>query len=83
MRLLINERNQWKEQLIRQSFIPIDAEEIINIHLLSMAAEDKLLWNFDVSCKFSVKSCYQVAIKANNSSMANCSTGNGECWGLV
>jgi len=51
----------WDEQLIRETFWPEDANEILRISIAENL-EDWHVWYFDAKCLFSVKSAYKVAV---------------------
>ena len=58
---LIDEKQQWREDLILQHFRPEDAEAIMQIPLPKRPKEDQLIWHYDKRGQYSVKSGYQVA----------------------
>lgn len=60
---LINEKQEWKEDMIRQYFLRVDADQIIKIPLPRQPKPDKLLWHYDKRGNYSVKSGYQLALK--------------------
>jgi hypothetical protein len=49
----------WNEQLIRSSFIPHDAEEILKVRPGSRLQEDSYAWADERSGWYSVRSCYR------------------------
>ncbi|KAK2648336.1 hypothetical protein Ddye_015825 [Dipteronia dyeriana] len=61
VRSLFTSSGRWNEQLILSSFLADKADEIISLPLgLSQDEdEDSLLWHFEKSCAYSVKSGYR------------------------
>lgn len=57
--LLVAETNAWNEQLIRSTFNPHIAAEILKIKLSSTPRPDQWIWRSDKYGKFSVKSPYR------------------------
>ncbi|KAL0454986.1 UNVERIFIED_CONTAM: putative mitochondrial protein [Sesamum latifolium] len=55
------EDNKWNEALIRQEFCSADAACILGIPLRGPDARDELIWHYERSGRFSVKSAYRVA----------------------
>ena len=49
---------KWNEGLVRSSFLEEDADTILSIPLSNSGLDDRLIWHFDKSCNFSVKSGY-------------------------
>jgi hypothetical protein len=52
---------EWDEQLVRETFWPEDANEILRI-TIAENLEDWPAWYFDAKGLFSVKSAYKVAV---------------------
>lgn len=61
--MLINGEHKWDEPLIRQHFIPEDADYILKIMLPRSPRPDGQLWAFDKYGNYSVKSGYQIALR--------------------
>ena len=60
---LINEENwTWKRDLIRDVFIPPEAEAILNIPLRHGGVEDFLAWAHEINGNYSVKSAYRALV---------------------
>lgn len=53
----------WKEEIIRNTFLPHEAETILRIPLSSFPNEDKLVWSAIANGMFSIRSAYRVAQK--------------------
>ena len=58
--LIDAETGTWDEQLIRDTFWPIDALRILNIPLVHHMMNDFVGWHYNKSGIFSVRSCYHV-----------------------
>ena len=48
----------WRQELVRHTFIAPDAEAILNIHLHLGGGEDSLVWAFEKSGVYTIKSPY-------------------------
>ncbi|XP_058757456.1 uncharacterized protein LOC131630719 [Vicia villosa] len=48
----------WKREIIYESFSPDDAKKIVSIPLSRLPNDDKLVWHFEKSGEFSVKTAY-------------------------
>ena len=57
--LIDTENWSWHVELVRNTFIPPDAEAILNITLRSGGGDDFLAWAFESSGNYSVKSSYR------------------------
>lgn len=44
---LINGNGKWKEDMIKANFLPLDAEDIINIPLGKGKSKDEIIWRLD------------------------------------
>ncbi|KAK4417312.1 hypothetical protein Salat_2556800 [Sesamum alatum] len=51
----------WNEALVRSEFSAADADCILNIPLCADPGADELIWHYERSGKFSVKSAYDLA----------------------
>ncbi|KAK9998773.1 hypothetical protein SO802_018376 [Lithocarpus litseifolius] len=59
---LIDEtRKEWKEDLIRQCFLPQDVEAILSIPLSAHGGRDRMIWAATKNGKFTVQSAYKLA----------------------
>ncbi|GER34282.1 RNA-directed DNA polymerase (reversetranscriptase)-related family protein [Striga asiatica] len=77
-------KNKWDKKLVRQTFNPYEAEEILSIRLSLFANKDKLVWHFGVNGEFSVKSTYEtiVAKMERDTSKVGPSCSNGQKKGM-
>ncbi|GAY69209.1 hypothetical protein CUMW_270170 [Citrus unshiu] len=57
---LLKENGGWNEELIRTHFLPVDTAAILKILVPTMPLRDELLWHFNQSGVYSVKSGYQL-----------------------
>jgi hypothetical protein len=73
---LINQENRsWKEELIRNIFMPHDADEILKIRLPRTEEEDFISWTPEKHGIFTVKSAYNLALDLRSNNPPN-SSGN-------
>ncbi|KAL0449286.1 UNVERIFIED_CONTAM: hypothetical protein Slati_1485000 [Sesamum latifolium] len=75
---LITLAHEWDAALIRSEMWPIDSNCILSIRLRETGALDELIWHFERSGKFIVKSAYQVA----RGLRAECSC-PGSSWAFI
>ena len=59
--LIALEDRVWNEELIRESFSPTVADEIMDIPLSKRMTEDRLIWEQDKLGRFTVRSAYSLA----------------------
>ena len=52
----------WNEDVIRQVFLPIDAEVILSIPLCTRSVDDFWVWSAKTRGAFSVKSAYRMVL---------------------
>ena len=50
----------WREEMVRQTFLPLDAELVLRIPLCTSWPEDKLIWHFTSNGVFLVRSAYHL-----------------------
>ena len=60
--LINTERKSWNEEVIRQLFLPVDADTILGIPLSNQLPEDRLIWAESNNGCFTVRSAYRVAM---------------------
>ena len=60
--LIHMERTNWKEEVIRQLFLPIDAKTILGILLSIRLPGDRMIWAETNNGCFIVRNAYKVAI---------------------
>ena len=61
--LIHTERKSWKEEVIRQLFLPVDAETILGIPLSIRLPGDRIIWAETNNGYFTIRSAYKVAMK--------------------
>ena len=59
--LIDGDQKEWKEDLIRQCFLPQDVEAILSIPLNAHGARDRMIWAENKNGKFTVRSAYKLA----------------------
>lgn len=55
----------WREELIRDLFLPCDAKITMSIPLCGSWPPDKLIWHYNANGSFSVKSAYNFIMDSN------------------
>ena len=58
--LFIQGTRRWNEELVRDSFVPWDAEEILNIRQGIRMMDDTIGWNYERTGTYSIRSAYRV-----------------------
>jgi hypothetical protein len=58
--LFDGEHRRWNEQLVHQSFIGIDADEILKIQPSRTLPEDVATWSLERSGVYSIRSAYKL-----------------------
>lgn len=85
--LLLPNVRRWNEQLIHDSFISMDAEEILKIPLSCTMEEDVVAWAFERSGAYSVRSAYRLLKKEESrraeEKQGGGSTSNSTYWWKV
>jgi hypothetical protein len=84
--LINQEDHSWKEDMVRNIFMPYDAQEILKIRLPRYDQEDFISWTPDKHGLFTVKSAYNLALDLRNNSPPNSSNSlNGDrgLWNTI
>lgn len=68
---IFNEDGAWKEDIIKEAFIPSDAETILSMARRNTSREDEIIWGADPKGIFSVKSAYNLAVKKDSQFLAS------------
>ncbi|KAK6124264.1 hypothetical protein DH2020_042016 [Rehmannia glutinosa] len=76
---LISE-GQWNTQLVRQNFWPLDRDLILSIPLSHSNPPDKIIWHYEKSGNYSVRSGYKLALQNQLSSGPSSSTVVSTWW---
>ncbi|KAL0446063.1 UNVERIFIED_CONTAM: hypothetical protein Slati_1734200 [Sesamum latifolium] len=63
--VLITHNRSWNHDMITEEFLPEDAEAILSIPLTESPSADIIVWHFERSGRFSVKSAYASAIQCS------------------
>nr|AAO34487.1 putative reverse transcriptase [Oryza sativa Japonica Group]ABF97663.1 retrotransposon protein, putative, LINE subclass [Oryza sativa Japonica Group] len=69
--LMLPNKQEWDERLIRQLFYPADADIILNIQLSHRMTEDFIAWHYDRVGMFTVRSAYKLALDIQTRSQGN------------
>ena len=73
--LIDRENGMWKSELVRQVFLPHEANIICGIALSASLPVDKLVWALTVNGHFSVRSAYKLAremgLRANSGELSD------------
>lgn len=56
--LLDRDRNEWDRERVLHCFLPFEASQVLQIPVLNVQAEDKLIWADASNGQFSVKYAY-------------------------
>ena len=62
-RLLNVDQGKWNTEMVRELFLPLEADLILGIPISSMAPKDELVWAMSPNGTFSVNSAYKVVVK--------------------
>ena len=54
---------RWNMELVKQVFLPFDAQAIFQIPICQRNVEDYWSWMFEKSGVFSVRSCYRMIVE--------------------
>ncbi|KAL2939333.1 hypothetical protein RDABS01_000165 [Bienertia sinuspersici] len=81
MALLIDtERGCWREDVLREVFLPIDIERIRNVPISARFPEDVMYWKGSNDGVFRVREAYRWAIMEDQ---AACSNGSDPIWAKI
>jgi hypothetical protein len=74
--LMIPERHEWDEQLLRIILYPHDVHVVLKVRLSERVMEDFVAWYYEKSGIFLVRSAYHLAVQLDraNQNMAGCSS---------
>jgi hypothetical protein len=64
-KLFDNKHREWNHRLVRNIFLPVDADAILKIRIPTIEISDQFAWHFEKSGLFSVKSAYKLAYRFN------------------
>lgn len=79
--LIDGDSKGWKLDIIRQRFLPQEADAILSIPLYAHGAQDRLIWTENENGKFTVRSAYRLAqIMYRNEEWAECSESSAVKW---
>jgi len=62
--LIDHDNTCWRENLVREHFLPVDAEVILTVPLCASWPHDKLIWYCNPDGAFSVRSAYHMIVKS-------------------
>lgn len=64
--VLLDENNSWREDLLHNTFLPQDVEDILNIPTGEKSSKDEIIWHLDKKGQFTVNSVYHLAMETND-----------------
>ena len=84
---LLDDRGNWRMDVLKQYFLPVDVEEIIKIRASARLGEDVLAWAPERSGVFSVRSAYRLALderlRPSSVAASRASDGRRAVWALL
>ncbi|KAJ8443737.1 hypothetical protein Cgig2_029642 [Carnegiea gigantea] len=81
--LIDHDNVPWRESLVRDIFLPYDAEYILSIPLCGSWPDHKLIWHYNNHGFFSVRSTYHTLIEDSHASLAGTSTHGLDIWRVL
>lgn len=86
--LFVGGARRWNEELIRQSFIGIDAEEILKIQLNQTMDDDVVAWAHERNGVYSVRSSYRLLKEEHTRCLrekegGNATSHSGRWWNIL
>ncbi|XP_071683392.1 uncharacterized protein [Lolium perenne] len=84
--LINNHDHTWKEDVIRDIFMPHDADAVLRIRLPSYDDEDFISWTLENHGMFTVRSAYNLALDLKNGTPPNsssCQNGDRNLWKVI
>ena len=75
--LIEQESGKWKTQVIKNSFLPFEVQQIKAIPLCASAQSDSLYWSWEKNGVYLVKSGYKLIFEDSRSEAASGSTRSG------
>jgi hypothetical protein len=84
---LINQHDHtWKEEIVREIFMPHDAEEVLKIRLPMFDTDDFISWPGESNGIFSVRSAYRLALDEKlpiNTNSSHSANGDRKLWRTI
>jgi hypothetical protein len=59
-------RQEWDMQMLRSCLLPHDVQEVQKIHLSNRATVDMIVWHYERTEMFSVRSAYKLPLQIEN-----------------
>lgn len=86
--LILPDRKEWNEVLVRQIFHSFDADEICKIPIPRTTADDCIAWHYEKNGNFSVTSAYRLAASIQGQTRLGPSSSSGSVnvrsiWDLI
>jgi len=81
--LIDHDNVTWRESLVRDIFLPYDAECILSIPLCGSWPADNLIWHYSTHGLFSVRSAYHMLVEDCHASLASTSTNGLNIWKVL
>jgi hypothetical protein len=60
--LMVPGRREWDVQLLKSVFYPHDVQEVLKVRLSERVPEDHVVWFYETSGIFTVRSAYRLAV---------------------
>lgn len=67
---LLNDHGEWKEEAVKEAFLPEDAKAILRMPRSGTSSNDAIIWNYDSKRMFTVKSAYHLVRNLNSKEKA-------------
>lgn len=80
--LIHTERKSWKEEVIRQLFLPVDDESILGIPLSIRLLGDRIIWAETNNGCFTICSAYKVAMNLHCTAQNASASSYSSQWGF-
>ena len=71
----------WREGLVRETFLPFEADKILRIPISISGVNDELCWVLNADGILRVKDVYSHALLSND--FASCSIGPDPIWSKI
>ena len=84
---LLDNHGAWRMDVVRDTFFPVDAEEIVKIRTSPRMGDDLLAWSPERNGHFSVRSAYRLALedhlRSTSVAASRASDGRRDVWAFI